>query len=218
MIDDCTRVMCGNCSEEHPSSSNQCKKFQQAKEILAIKIKNKCSMLEARNIYRTQLTIPPVNSNASYGTVLSSNDSSHVSTTQSTSIPKHTINKENNNIKPLNNIQSNSVFTTAQDPRAHLTQSASTSNAIVNQCNNNTSPIKTNAHLSFTHPSDRTLPFSSNSLAYQQHHEENFSRIDKETSPYHTSNNSLNNFEITTDVSFTNNAFSPLPSLNISSI
>ncbi|XP_053967945.1 uncharacterized protein LOC128869418 [Anastrepha ludens] len=52
----CSRVKCANCAEEHPSSSPQCKKFQQQRDILRIKINNKCTLREAFNIYRKQIT------------------------------------------------------------------------------------------------------------------------------------------------------------------
>ena len=46
--------MCANCFGEHPSSSSNCPKYKQEKEILCLKIKNKVSISEARKIYRQQ--------------------------------------------------------------------------------------------------------------------------------------------------------------------
>lgn len=54
----CSRLMCANCSGEHPASSISCPKFQQAKEILKIKTEEKCSMREAAKKYRAQAPTP----------------------------------------------------------------------------------------------------------------------------------------------------------------
>lgn len=50
----CTRTFCANCSEEHPASSRQCTKFIQAKKLIEIKTKNKCSMREAIQIQKEE--------------------------------------------------------------------------------------------------------------------------------------------------------------------
>lgn len=47
----CTRLMCANCLDAHSSASKDCPKFLQNKEILAIKIRDKCSMSVARRTY-----------------------------------------------------------------------------------------------------------------------------------------------------------------------
>lgn len=52
--EECTRVRCANCSEPHPSSSINCPKYKQSKEILTIKTRNKCSMSEAKRTYNIQ--------------------------------------------------------------------------------------------------------------------------------------------------------------------
>lgn len=48
----CTRTFCANCASDHPSSSNKCEKFIQAKEIMKIKVTKKCTMREAVNIHK----------------------------------------------------------------------------------------------------------------------------------------------------------------------
>ena len=53
----CSRTQCANCSSDHPSSSKECKKFIQAKEVLTIKTKNKCSMREALKLHRQQFPV-----------------------------------------------------------------------------------------------------------------------------------------------------------------
>lgn len=55
--EECTRTFCANCSEEHPSSSKECKIFKQQKEILKIKIKEKCSLKVAKEKYFTQKSL-----------------------------------------------------------------------------------------------------------------------------------------------------------------
>lgn len=51
MSEICTRTMCANCQEPHPSSSLNCPKYKQNKEILTIKTRNKCTMAEAKRTY-----------------------------------------------------------------------------------------------------------------------------------------------------------------------
>lgn len=51
---ECSRIYCANCAENHPASSRECKKFIQQKEILTIKTTKKCSMSEAKQIHKTQ--------------------------------------------------------------------------------------------------------------------------------------------------------------------
>ena len=67
----CSRVQCANCLDEHPASSNKCTKFMQQKELLKIKIKNKCTIKEAWTILRnnTPITSP----NTTYSAVASQN-------------------------------------------------------------------------------------------------------------------------------------------------
>lgn len=52
--DSCARIMCANCSLPHPSSSKACPSYKQAKEIITIKTKQKCTMAEAKRIYKLQ--------------------------------------------------------------------------------------------------------------------------------------------------------------------
>lgn len=75
----CTRTCCANCNEEHPSSSNKCKKYKQQKDILKIKTKQKCTMREAIRLHRNQ-TINMKNT-SSYSETLSNNNTS-IPTTQ----------------------------------------------------------------------------------------------------------------------------------------
>ena len=66
----CTRIQCANCSLEHASSSRDCTKFIQAKDILCIKIRNKCSMREALKKYRETIpNAPPSPITKSYSSV-----------------------------------------------------------------------------------------------------------------------------------------------------
>lgn len=53
----CIRVQCANCKQGHPSSSAACNKYQEQKEVLQIKFRKRCSMREARLIYRRQLVL-----------------------------------------------------------------------------------------------------------------------------------------------------------------
>lgn len=52
--ENCTRSMCANCLGEHPASSRTCPKYLQQKEVLKIKTQNKCTMNEARKLYKQQ--------------------------------------------------------------------------------------------------------------------------------------------------------------------
>ena len=50
--ENCTRTSCANCTESHPSSSKSCNEYIKAKEILKIKTIRKCSMADAKKIYK----------------------------------------------------------------------------------------------------------------------------------------------------------------------
>ncbi|XP_036346981.1 uncharacterized protein LOC118756316, partial [Rhagoletis pomonella] len=58
--EDCTRIQCANCEEEHPSSDKNCSKFKEAKEILKIQTLEKCSVGEARRKYKSTVRLPPL--------------------------------------------------------------------------------------------------------------------------------------------------------------
>jgi len=49
----CTKICCANCSGEHSASSRQCPKYQEQREILKIKTVRKCTMREAKTIFKT---------------------------------------------------------------------------------------------------------------------------------------------------------------------
>ncbi|XP_055904456.1 uncharacterized protein LOC129940222 [Eupeodes corollae] len=51
---ECSRTLCANCLASHPSSSKDCPKFIQMKEILKIKTQKKCSLADAKRIYNDQ--------------------------------------------------------------------------------------------------------------------------------------------------------------------
>lgn len=73
----CTRTMCANCEEEHPASSSSCRKFIDQKEIIRLKTKNKCSLKEAKALFRqTQTQIP---STSTYAAAVASTSSSTTS-------------------------------------------------------------------------------------------------------------------------------------------
>ncbi|CAD6999005.1 unnamed protein product [Ceratitis capitata] len=67
--DICSRILCANCASNHPSSSNKCEKFIQAKEILKIKVTRKCTMREAINIHKNSVPTLP-ESSASFSSVI----------------------------------------------------------------------------------------------------------------------------------------------------
>lgn len=110
---DCTRTQCANCLEEHAASSNKCSKFVQQKEILKIKIKNKCTISEAKRIHRNTTNTAPLNS--TFSSVVSNNTTkSNIETTKNIITQNNTIyNKnitENKEIKnnETKNVNSNS--------------------------------------------------------------------------------------------------------------
>ncbi|XP_060651103.1 uncharacterized protein LOC132787810 [Drosophila nasuta] len=65
--DNCSQTKCVNCSEEHPSSSRQCPKYQQQREILKIKTTKKCTMREAKLLFNGTTT--KLSSSSSYAAV-----------------------------------------------------------------------------------------------------------------------------------------------------
>ncbi|XP_055918313.1 uncharacterized protein LOC129950395 [Eupeodes corollae] len=86
--ENCTRISCANCAEEHPSSSKLCKEYIKAKEILKIKTINKCSMADAKKIYKEKNPIQFFST--TYSSVLqnSSTSSKQNTTTGSTPPPQ----------------------------------------------------------------------------------------------------------------------------------
>ena len=87
----CTRTLCTNCLQNHPASSKDCPRFIEQKEILKIKIDDKCSMFQARKKYNNNNKSSQVNS-CNYATVTSNREVSTSVTPQSrieaTSPPK----------------------------------------------------------------------------------------------------------------------------------
>ena len=113
----CTRTYCANCAEPHPATSKDCKKFNQQKDILKIKTKSKCTMREAKEIYRKQK--PSNNSlNPTFSSITSNNTNKIVSSsvnsiTQNSSEKQQQIpNSENINISNNNSFTSSATSST----------------------------------------------------------------------------------------------------------
>lgn len=124
--DICTRTYCINCTEEHPSTSKECKVFKQQKEILKIKTKDKCSLKTAKEKYQAQLSSPQP-------FIQSYSD---ITTNKTLNKPTFTT---TNNIKPTTNRSSTTEVkkqtnpTTTNLSQQNVTESANTSstNSIV---------------------------------------------------------------------------------------
>lgn len=79
---ECTRTFCANCFADHPSSSNKCPKFIQAKETLKIKITNKCTLKEAIKIQKN--STPSFSENSpSFSSVVSKQNAQNENLNQS---------------------------------------------------------------------------------------------------------------------------------------
>ncbi|XP_049302934.1 uncharacterized protein LOC125776092 [Bactrocera dorsalis] len=90
----CSRSQCANCGEEHSASSPTCKKYQEQKEVLKIKTRNKCTMREAKILYKQQ---NPITNSFSYSSVTASSFTSVNETQMQTS---KDITNKNKNIAP----------------------------------------------------------------------------------------------------------------------
>lgn len=126
----CTRIFCANCAENHPSSSNTCKKFIQQKEILKIKTKRKCSLRDALSIYNEQ---NKVISPTSYSATVSStpNKSLENSSTNKTT-PKTTKQFDNNtNLKTTS--QTKEKLSLTQPPSNTTSQSKSKGQTVISK-------------------------------------------------------------------------------------
>lgn len=91
----CTRLQCANCLEEHAASSNKCSQFTQQKELLKIKIKNKCTMSEAKRIQRNSIPITP--NTKSYSSVTSEKAINKQKPSENNNVNKETNENKNNN-------------------------------------------------------------------------------------------------------------------------
>ncbi|XP_055907877.1 uncharacterized protein LOC129942820 [Eupeodes corollae] len=109
---ECTRTMCANCSEAHPSSSKTCPKYLQNKKILTIKTRNKCSMGEAKRTYSQMFPTQPILRTQTYS--LRARESLKISEKTLPSIETHNLDankaKDNHNI----NTSTNNYKTTVQ--------------------------------------------------------------------------------------------------------
>ena len=65
----CTRQMCANCQSPHPSDSKDCPKYIQMKEILKIKTKKKCTMADAKRLYKQYNPIQSISIQNSFSNV-----------------------------------------------------------------------------------------------------------------------------------------------------
>ncbi|XP_017462396.1 PREDICTED: uncharacterized protein LOC108355773, partial [Rhagoletis zephyria] len=98
---DCDRIKCANCDEDHAANSNKCPKFVQQKEILKIKIQRKCTLKQAREMYSAQFprASPPLSFAAK------ANSINNNITTQA--------NNNNSNNEPTNKIDENTIKKTS---------------------------------------------------------------------------------------------------------
>ncbi|XP_036338624.1 uncharacterized protein LOC118748357 [Rhagoletis pomonella] len=109
----CIRTKCANCQDEHPSNSNKCTKFIQQKEILKIKIQQKCTLKQAKNKYIAQL--PQTSSPSSFAGVVSN----------AANVP---LNVQSTSLTPTDNMQSTTLKSNHIEntlPTPHITPKVS---------------------------------------------------------------------------------------------
>ena len=132
----CSRTQCANCIAQHPASSKECTKFAQAKEILTIKTKNKCTMREAMKKYRDSMPA-----------------SSHPNTSTYSSIAKQQVFQKNNHL-PSNQPPSTSNTTINNQNSKKITHNTNT-------ISNKSTPITTQSNLVSSHKQiDKTINLS----------------------------------------------------------
>lgn len=140
----CTRVSCANCAEQHPSSSKNCKRYLQAKEILKIKTIRKCSMAEAKSIFREENPIS--NSTPAYSAVTKHSTESASNTVATDDKTSHNNSLDSNSNSSPNPPppQSNPAVFTAnkrQDPISLSSNEHNNKNSTPKPLSNNTNQI-----------------------------------------------------------------------------
>lgn len=101
--DPCKREMCANCLLKHPASSRLCQKYQQYKEILKIKTLNKCTLQEARKLYRQ---FNPINPSGTYSQVVAKNSTPESSKQSQNNDDED---KPQDNSTPINSPEKNQI-------------------------------------------------------------------------------------------------------------
>lgn len=167
----CIRTLCANCLGEHQSSSKECPRYLQQKEILKIQTQNKCSFAEARRIhkqlnpfdtttratYASTLTNHQTKNNRKEATTTIKNNKTEIKATNysadvNNSTSSGTIDKmlklHNSDTNPILETTDNNEFNDVFDTRAniHLSNSSPTSCESISSMNS--SPI------SFSHTSE----------------------------------------------------------------
>lgn len=178
----CSRIMCANCSLEHPSSSKTCPSYRQAKEILVIKTTNKCTMGEAKRMYKDRNPTQIPTSSNTFAEKLKQNISNQKNTqvqeTTKTNSPQNSLKIQQN----TNNLSSSENSDNIKDLSPLPFASTSYSQALSNCPSTNTS-------ITTTTPSKN---FSPNHLAQAQ----SLSNLIKITTPIPLSSNANTNSNI----------------------
>lgn len=117
---ECKRIMCANCSGDHPASSNTCPKYQQSKEILKIKTIYKCSMREAVTKYKIQFSHTTSNANSFASIAKISNNTNQINN-------ETTPNNKSNNPTKTNLTTTTDINSSKQSLPTHPTSSSATS-------------------------------------------------------------------------------------------
>uniref|UniRef100_A0A034V434 Nucleic-acid-binding protein from mobile element jockey n=1 Tax=Bactrocera dorsalis TaxID=27457 RepID=A0A034V434_BACDO len=138
---DCERTFCANCAQPHPSSSKECPKFLQSKEIIKIKTIDKCSMGEAIKKHKQQLNITNSPSYSYAGIASSANTSKTniiitAATTNNKSSPTYA-----QSIKNSNNINHKNYEEATIDTSIEISNSSSNQIAPIEQINYSDSHI-----------------------------------------------------------------------------
>ena len=165
--DNCTRVSCANCFEDHPSSSKECKRYQQARETLKIKTLKKCSMAEAKKLYKEQNPTSLFSTTYSAIAKTATQNSQHISTTINSITP---VNISNPDISPSSNPPPTSQVTptptksqnnpTTQPNKLQPLTTPSSSSSIVTAKQKNTikQVLNEHTHNTVSHNSHTTNP------------------------------------------------------------
>lgn len=132
MPDDCSQTKCVNCLLNHPASSRECPKYIQQKEILKIKITKKCTIGEAKAIFKSAL--PTCENTPLYSSLFVTSEKEQNITSNNT---KNTIQKSPAVTTPLLSVSYTASSSTKNTPNSKSNFSPQVNTTTYNKINQN---------------------------------------------------------------------------------
>jgi hypothetical protein len=137
--ENCTRIMCANCLQQHPASAKICPMYNMMKEILKIKTRDKIPIHAARKKYKEEN--PILTTDKTFSEILKTNTKSNTTSIQQSNttitIPKKDTNSSTENYKQ---IKEKSITLKEKSPN----QTSSIASNIKNFSNNSETELNIN--------------------------------------------------------------------------